>query len=50
MKLIFVLSALCTLFLTGCPKKPADGEHPAEQVEGASTSDKTGEASSDEMQ
>ena len=50
MKLLTLLVLFClSATLYGCPKKKAEGES-AEPVEGASTADKSGEGSSDEMQ
>ncbi|MGZ3682251.1 MAG: hypothetical protein ACXVB9_12560 [Bdellovibrionota bacterium] len=50
MKLLTLLLLVCLVpTLYGCPKKK-DADGASEPVEGASSADKSGEASSDEMQ
>lgn len=46
---VLSLLALC-LALAGCPQKKVEGEGATEAVEGSSTSDKSGDGASDEMQ
>jgi hypothetical protein len=51
MKLFTLLALLCLVpTLYGCPKKNADGGAAVEPVEGSSSSDKSGEGTTEEMQ
>lgn len=51
MKARILLALVLILPLTGCPKKPSgEGEAGVEQAEGSSSTDKSGEGASDEMQ
>jgi hypothetical protein len=51
MKLLMLFALLCLVpTLYGCPKKNAEGGAVVEPVEGSSSSDKSGEGSTEEMQ
>jgi hypothetical protein len=51
MKLFTLLALLCLVpTLYGCPKKHAEGGAAVEPVEGSSSSDKSGEGTTEEMQ